>query len=1125
VALRLKLFGHLEISDEAAAIVSSLRPRARRLLAYLLLHRRAPLARERIAFALWPDSSEPEALGTLRRALSDLRAALPPPAAGDWVSVDRGVLRWNVDRAYRLDIEAFERLIQQATPAALHDAVALYTGDLLADLDDEWVLVERERLRQMQLLAVLRLVAHHRALGEYDAALGLARRALALDPLAEAVHRELIALHYEAGDRASALAQYERLRALLHDEIGVEPMAETQALRAAIVQGAALPAAAPLVQSPADLAAHAAHPLIGRAAEIDWLSALWEGAATGHGRLVIVSGEAGVGKTHLVRGLADYVARRGGLALVGHCYEFERALPYQAIVEMLRAAANPLRHADLAPAHRAALARLAPDLLGAAGVPATAAATSSEEVRAQLYEALVQVFLSLGRGQPSLLIVEDAHWAAESTLDWLTYMAPRLHASRLLVVITYRTDEVGATHALARLRQRFVPEGASTALSLTPLSRAAHHDLVAQLSGLDPATIAPVADRLFAETAGNPFFLYELLRGLIEAGQLVVDQGRWSGPFVAADPPANGAVVPLPDSLRATIDARLGRLNEMSRMFLGVAAVAGRVFDYEVVRRAGGWPEEPALSALEDGLARGFVQAGETSGMFAFVHHLVREIIYTGLTAPRRAYLHRRLADTLAQAANRQPPAARLALAGQITQHALRGEDSALVFQWAPLAAEHAQELHAYTDALSALELAADALDRLRREPDFDLAAGEQQHVDVLLNLAALIPHVGRPTEEHGRILQAAAELLERYPDARRQALYALRQCDYLEALSQYERAIEAAFDAYTRFLELGDRQRAAQCLYEAGRCKITIGQNLAGHQCLEQALALYRAIDDLTGETLGLSGLAWSEMNLGRVESALAHLGRALELSEQRADRLGIARTCYSLAVAWSYYNNSTCIQEYAERSMRLYREMGLASAACRPMFMVGEAYLVRGDTARAQPICEQVCAAAHANGDSWLEGWATHTLGRLALIRGDQRQAYRQLRRAYQIRQESGERQNQINDLIWLGRLRLGQGRAAVALKYTRQAMTLLESLWDEVYVWEMQDVFMGHAETLAANGDLPDAQAYVQRAYATLMRFAAQIGDPTVRQIFFDHPTNARLIVAWERGWPLQGRQLGY
>ncbi|HET9223556.1 MAG TPA: hypothetical protein VFO07_13675, partial [Roseiflexaceae bacterium] len=623
---------------------------------------------------------------------------------------------------------------------------------------------------------------------------------------------------------------------------------------------------------------------------------------------------------------------------------------------------------------------------------------------------------------------------------------------------------------------------------------------------------------------GNPFFLYELVRGLVESGQIVAQEGHWSGPFVTAAMASGDAALPLPDSLRATIDARMGRLNEMSRMFLSLAAVAGRVFDYQIVRRAGGWAEEQALGALEDALARGFVRACDASGAFAFAHHLVREIIYSGLTAPRQGYLHRRLAETLAQAANRQPPAARLALAGQIVQHALRGEDFALVYQWAPQAAEHAQELHAYADALSALELASEALERLQREPGFDLAAGEQQHIDVLLNRAAIIPSVGRSDEEHGRVLHAAAELLDRYPDARRQAIYTLRRSDYLQSLNQYERAMEVAFDAFTRFLELSDRQRAAQCLYEAGRCKITINQNMAGHQCFEQALALYRDIGDLVGETLALSGLAWSEMNLGKVEAALGHLGQALELSQQTGDRPGAARTCYSLAVAWSFYYNSAHTQEFAERSARLYHEMGLAPAACRPMFMVAEAYLTRGDAAQAQQICEQVSAAAYAIGDSWLGGWIAHMLGRLAMMRGDLREANRRLCRAYRVRRQCGERQNQVSDLVWLGRVRLAQGRPAAALKHTCQAMALLESLWEEIYVWEMPDVLLGHAEALAANGDLVESHAYVQRAHARMMRFTAQIRDPEVRQTFFEHPTNARLVAAWERGWPLQDLQIG-
>src|SRR5262249_10567834 len=151
-------------------------------------------------------------------------------------------------------------------------------------------------------------------------------------------------------------------------------------------------------------------------------------------------------------------------------------------------------------------------------------------------------------------------------------------------VVTYRTGEDEAQHALARLEQSFTRQGAVTHLALQPLSRAACITLLAQLSGHAPPVIEPLADRLFAETGGNPFFLHEVVRGLLESGQVGVVQRQWSGALLRA--PAE-AELPLPASLRAVLAARVERLDEMSRMFLRIGAVAGRVFDYETVRQAG----------------------------------------------------------------------------------------------------------------------------------------------------------------------------------------------------------------------------------------------------------------------------------------------------------------------------------------------------------------------------------------------------------------------------------------------------------------------------------------------------------------------------------------------------------
>ncbi|MGH9173655.1 MAG: AfsR/SARP family transcriptional regulator, partial [Vicinamibacterales bacterium] len=207
--LRVSLFDHLRLAGTNGERPWTPRPRARRLLAYLLLQRRRPLSREHVAFTLWPDTLEARALGTLRRALSDLRAALPGPE--EWLVVTDTALGWNSEAPYWLDIDAFEQSIREGTPSALHAAIDLYAGDLLATWDDEWLTTERERLRQLQLDALRRLVAHHRALGAYETALALVRRALVHDPLAEAVHRDLMALLYVVGDRAAALAAYDQL--------------------------------------------------------------------------------------------------------------------------------------------------------------------------------------------------------------------------------------------------------------------------------------------------------------------------------------------------------------------------------------------------------------------------------------------------------------------------------------------------------------------------------------------------------------------------------------------------------------------------------------------------------------------------------------------------------------------------------------------------------------------------------------------------------------------------------------------------------------------------------------------------------------------------------------------------
>lgn len=364
---------------------------------------------------MWPERTEGLALGTLRRALSDLRAALPP----ELILAQHDQLRWNLATPHWLDLEQFEQQIHAGPPSALHAATELYTADLLSDWDEDWILVERERLRQLQFQALSWLSAHHRAISEFDVAIRFARQALALDPLAEAAQRDLMALLYLAGDRAAALAQYEYLCATLRRELNIEPMAKTLALYAAITRGESL-AAVHLVQS--DRLAPPPTPrtpldIIGREAEMLELNALWAQASAGHGQGAIVSGEAGIGKSHLVAAFARGVARHGGLTLIGRCYEFENALPYHPLIESLRAAAHVLQYVELAPPHRVMLARLVPEAPGAIEQPAPDEAPASDDPRTQLFEAVLQAFLALARNQALLLLIEDVHCAPSRRAD------------------------------------------------------------------------------------------------------------------------------------------------------------------------------------------------------------------------------------------------------------------------------------------------------------------------------------------------------------------------------------------------------------------------------------------------------------------------------------------------------------------------------------------------------------------------------------------------------------------------------------------------------------------------------------------------------------------------------------
>lgn len=316
--LHIHCLGRLHLQLDGRPFPFRALPKVYPLLAYLLLNRREPIARDRLAFSLWPDVGEEEAKTNLRRHLLHLRRALPESPVAPWLLISHQTIQWNPLAAYWLDVAAFEELSRQ--PERLDEAADLYVGPLLPQVDEEWLWFERERLHGLYLDLLRRLIEQHRQRGAPAQALPYVRRGLSDDPLREDFVRWQMTLEAALGDHAGALQTYARFTQMLQAEMGVAPMAETRALAERIRRHAPLdPAPAPLPEPAPPLTPGANVPaplrqLIGRN---DTLTALLDflRAPLPPARLVTLFGPGGVGKTRLALEVAHQLALQPGEAL------------------------------------------------------------------------------------------------------------------------------------------------------------------------------------------------------------------------------------------------------------------------------------------------------------------------------------------------------------------------------------------------------------------------------------------------------------------------------------------------------------------------------------------------------------------------------------------------------------------------------------------------------------------------------------------------------------------------------------------------------------------------------------------------------------------------------------------
>ena len=641
---------------------------------------------------------------------------------------------------------------------------------------------------------------------------------------------------------------------------------------------------------------------VGRAEELAVLDAALGRAADADPAVVLVAGESGVGKSRLVAEFGDRARASGGRVLTGECIELvEGELPYAPIARILRA----LPEEELAELAGAARPELGPLLAEDPGD----ARPDDQFAQARMFDLLLSLFGRLGERAPLVLVIEDLHWADRSTRDFLTFAVRALRQEKLVLVATYRSDELHRRHPLRALLAELERLERAERVELGRFSRL---ELVALLTGiLEQTPDGSLADALYSRSEGNAVFAEELLA-------------------------AGGSDGRLPDTLRDALMVRVETLPEPSQELLRLAAAAGRSVTHRLLATVAGRGESELLVALREAVANHLLVQGEPGDTYAFRHALMREAICDDLLPGERSSIHLRLAEALSGDPSLSTEA--VGPAAELAYHWQQAHDLPRALAASVEAGIQAERMRAPAEAAHQFENAIDVWDRvpdaeeiagitlvelLQRAAERANLAGEPQRAAALARQA--LEHVADPRgaglmrERLGRYLWLSGrdtDALEEYRHAvelvpaephtpdRARVLASLAQA--LMLLDDLPGSLELAREAVELARETGDRAVEAHALTTLGTDLAGLGARDEGIETMREALAI--ATDRTSPDDLQRTYVNLSDAldQAGRVEEAVA---LALE-GVEAARRLGLGRGYTGFLLA-----------EVARRSMRLGR------------------------------------------------------------------------------------------------------------------------------------------------------------------------------------------------------------
>jgi|GEM_PF-380868 len=856
-------------------------------------------------------------------------------------------------------------------------------------------------------------------------------------------------------------------------------------------------------------------PLADRADELAILQRCGEELMGGRGQIVSIVGDSGLGKSRLMRELRQWLFGRQGADgarwLEGHAVSFSEQVSYWLAAQILHRAISvqPGASADDTlyalweqgeallgkPAAREAIPFLAHLLdLPLTGEWKRWVAELSPQVRQkQTFWAVREFCTAAARQQPFVIALDDLHWADEASLALLEDLLQVTDIAPLMFVLVFRERRDKRCWRLRDRANASFPHR-YTEVTLQPLSDACSRDLLCQL--LPGADLAPAAaQEILDKTAGNPFYLEEVVRSLQDRHLVVPDDSQPGCWKVAAG--IEGIAVP--DTLQGAILARLDRLTEDARQALQMAAVIGRRFQVEILRGLAGAQAEMGLwlAQLErSGLIRPVAPSAEPRAdmAYTFPDALVQEVAYDSLLVRRRQEFHRRAGETLKAILGE--------LADQecemLAYHFSRSDDQQQAAHYLEMAGHKAQAgfanetaVRCYTDVLERLESVGETWQKR-----FDILA-RRQHVYGLLG-----QQKARQAD-----LEEMLELAQAHGDQARRsdALNAL--ADLCQWTGRYTEAEQAAAEALSIAAELGTKAGQAEALHQLGVIHYYRGDYAQAQPSLEQAAVLRRATSNPEGE-------AWSLMYLGMIHFFKGNYGQAAYLHEQACEvaearqdwfQVGVHLT-NAARVSMRLGEYEQALDQYSaslDRKRRVGDRMGQGFA----LLGMGLVYTYLGRYDEAESALDQSLALRRQIDDQRGIGYCWYGLGLLALGRREYGQAADCFRQAHEIHSQLGLKAEVVVDLSYLGQAYLALRKLDQAGEISEQAIALLAEQKD---VEEVQQVYLNHFRVLATRQE-PTAVDFLQQAYTAMIQQAERIDDPHKRQAFLEQSRANQQIAA--------------